>query len=263
VSPVFRVFRGSNWRRDVEAMWGFLQKHYDIMGSGSCATHIHVQIAPNFTLTDIKRIAQAAIHFEPSFEALMPPLRRGNPYAKSNWLEGPRLGRAGLSRQESIAAIERVSDFHRLMELMQPLQPNTDRSLAWNFYSLFTSTGTIEFRKPPVSLTPEENLSWAELALSFVHAAVRCEASKMQKVPSNIGGLHWFLQQFNVPGMNEPARLQSLFRGKNPAAALEPSPQPQGDMEERMRLEAKLRKTIALDQLQIQAFAKTAREPYW
>ena len=263
VSPIFKAFPFSTWRKDVEAAWKFLQSYYNILGSELCATHVHISIESKNTLQDFKRIAQAVIHFETALEVLMPPDRRGNEYAKSNWLDGPRLGQAGLTRHESIAAIEKVSNLRELVDLMQPFRFGTDRDYAWNFHSLQLLPKTIEFRKPPVSLTPDAALSWAELALAFVHASIRCESSKLQKVPPTIGGLRWFLHQFHVPGMNEPARLERLWKGKDPRAAVEPVPLPEGTEEEIEDMTARLRVLAAADKRQIQAFADTTQEPYW
>jgi hypothetical protein len=262
VSPTFKAFTGSTWRSNVEAVWNFIQQNYKITGSGLCATHIHISIDPDHTLRDIKRLAQAVIQFEPALEALVPPERRHNVFAKSNWLDSPGLGRKGLSRRDSITAVGQASDFDQLMALLQPLH-ELDREFAWNFYPLFTDTKTIEFRKPPVSVTQDEALSWAEFAISFVHASIRCESSNLLKIPSNIGGLRWFLQSFNVPGMNEPHRLQRLWQGKDPGEALEPKPQIQGSFPENMDLAAKLQATVEEDERLIREFAKTAQEPYW
>lgn len=146
---------------------------------------------------------------------------------------------------------------------MQNFDYGTDRNYAWNFQSLQFYPKTIEFRKPPVSLTPDAALSWAELALSFVHASVRCESSQLQKVPPTVGGLRWFLRQFYVPGMNEPARLERLWKGKDPRAAVEPIPLPEGTREEIAVMKARLHMLAATDKRQILAFAETTREPYW
>ncbi len=263
VSPVFKAFPLSTWRKDVEATWKFLQRYYNILGSELCGTHIHISIEPKNTLHDLKRIAQAAIHFETALEALMPPDRRGNEYAKSNWLDDPNFGHKGLTRRECIAAIERVSHLSGLVDLMQPFLFGTDRDYAWNFHSVRFPPNTIEFRKPPVSLTPDAALSWAELVLSFVHASVRCNSSQLQKVPPTVGGLRWFLHQFHVPGMNEPARLERLWRGKDPKAAVEPIPRPEGTDEEIEDISARLGVLAAADKRRIQAFANATQEPYW
>lgn len=233
------------------------------MGTTYCSTHIHVSIEPEYTLSDLKRIAQAVIHFETAIEALMPPSRRGNKYAKSNWLDAPGLGQLMKTRRRSILAIEHVIDARHLRELMQPVRIGRNRSYAWSFYNLFNKKGTIEFRKPPVSLTPYEALSWAEFVISFIHASVRCEFSKLVKVPSTVGGLRWFLQQFQVPDMHDNAHLNRLWQGKDPNEAVEPIPQPWGSLLHVQRMKARLGRMAEADLRDIQAFASTARMPYW
>ena len=264
VSPIFWACPGSTWRKDVEATWEYLERQYRITKSASCATHIHISFLPPgiFTLEDIRRIALAVLHFETAFEVLMPPDRRRNPYAKSNWLVGQHLGLKNKSRPESMAAINNATDMIQLIHLMQPVY---DRAYAWNFNNLFDSKRTIEFRKPPGSTTADQALAWAELALSFVQAAVRYGTlEKLQKVPSTVRGLYWFMEQAIVPGMNEPGRLERLFDGTAPDAALEP----QGirlDLsyrEERQWEETSKRKTAA-DEKRITLHAQTVQEPYW
>jgi Putative amidoligase enzyme len=260
---VLKAFQGSTWREDVEAAWEFLQQHYHVLGTGYCSTHIHISTEPRYTLQDIKRIAAAAIHFEPALEALVPPVRRGNLYAKSNWLDSALLGRKGKSRSESIAAIDQVTHPDELLELMQTSATTTDRAYAWNFSSLYSQKGTIEFRKPPVSLTSQDALSWAEFVLSFVHASIRCEIAQLRKVPSNVGGLRWFLRQFEVPDLNEPHRMDRLWRGKDPSAAVQPTPRPQVSLSQDELVQERLKKKTLADKRQIQEFAKDATEPYW
>ena len=117
VSPIFLAFPGSTWRTDVEATWTYLSTYYGIVGTQYAGTHIHVGLEPDYSLTDLKRVAQAVIHFEPAFEALVPRARRGNVHARSNWLDAPGLARKGKSRSGSVAAIEEVSCFQDLLYL--------------------------------------------------------------------------------------------------------------------------------------------------
>ncbi|KAF7511873.1 hypothetical protein GJ744_003106 [Endocarpon pusillum] len=264
VSPIFWACPDSAWRKDVEATWQYLERQYSITKSASCATHIHISFQPPgiFTLEDIRRIALAILHFETAFEVLIPPDRRRNLYAKSNWLVGQHLGLKNKSRPESMAAINDATDMIQLIHLMQPVY---DRDYAWNFNNLFDSKRTIEFRKPPGSTTADQALAWAELALSFVQAAVRYGTlEKLQRVPSTVRGLYWFMEQATVPSMNEPGRLERLFDGTAPDAALEP----QGirsDLsyrEERQWEEASKRKTAA-DERRVIMHAQTVQDPYW
>lgn len=270
VSPIFRAHPHSTWRRDVEKTWGYLQRHYDITKTSHCATHIHVSFeSPSvYTADDIRRIARAVIHFEPALEALVPQSRRGNRFAKSNWLQGQCLGYEELSRTESIAAIDEIplvndqEDIRRVVELMQDVD---DRDYCWNFVNLRRSRETIEFRKPPGSASAAEALSWAEFAMSFVQASVKHGTrDRLEKIPSNVGGLKWFLKQAHVPGVNEPSRLERIWKDKPDNAAVEPQPVLEEYWGEQFpRLEARFKKLAAADNVQLLKLAKTVRQPYW
>jgi hypothetical protein len=218
---------------------------------------------PFYTTLEIKRIAQAIIHFEPAFEALVPPIRRENFFAKSNWLDSPTLAREDKTRSQLINDIEEASDAKAITKLIQ----KTDRHYAWNLWAL-SDKKTIEFRKPPASTTPEEVLSWAELAMSFIQASVKYKSTELlERVPATVQGLHWFILHFTVSGVNEPARMQRIWAGKDPNAALEPIPCSYGywpwEVEERQKALVRFQRLATADKERIQNLARTAREPYW
>jgi Putative amidoligase enzyme len=199
----------------------------------------------------------------------MPQHRRTTNYAKSNWLQGNLLGIANKSRRESIAAIDEIpvagddeEDKSRIINLMQD---HSDRDYAWNFTNICWGKGTIEFRKPPASTSAAEALSWAELAMSFIQAAIRYgTTNRLQRVPSTVGGLRWFLEQARRTGVNEPARLDCIWANH----AEHESVQPQFDSQwwtdhEGRLLQANLKMLAVRDQRLIQQFARSARKPYW
>jgi hypothetical protein len=192
----------------------------------------------------------------------VPPDRRGNCFAKSNWLDGETLGRAERSRPESMVAISTATDIMQMISLMQTLW---DRNFAWNFNNLLEDKRTIEFRKPPASTTSEQALGWAELAMSFIQASVvHGTLNRLQKIPPNTGGLWWFLEQGQVPGMNEPARWQNLFEGKSPEAALQPKAVgPDKQIIEMQIWEARAMVKTVEDQRRLVKLARTLRAPYW
>jgi Putative amidoligase enzyme len=265
ISPIFQAFPFTEWRKHLRRTWNFLQLHCVVKGNASCATHVHVSIYPSYKLGDIRRLAQAAIHFEPALEALVPEHCRVNEYAKNNWLDGAGLGQAEKSRRESIAAIGRASTLKELVMLMQGDGTLIDRNYSWNFSSLTSKKGTIEFRKAPVSLGADDALCWAELAMSFVHASLGCKSTKaLEKVPATVGGLRWFLQQFEIPTMHEPAHLQTLWAGRDPGGAMQPRAKLKfRPTQDEKAKERRIKQMAAADLEQILAFAKTAREPYW
>lgn len=239
-----------------------------MLGTCLAGTHIHIGLEPEYTLTDVKRIAQAVIHFEPAFEVLVQPSRRGNKYIKSNWLYGPGLAQKGQSRAGSIAAIGAIHDPDDLFESLHPVRLDggySDRYFAWNFLSCYTKR-SVEFRKPEVSMSADDALSWAELAMSFVQTATSWPSPQLlQDIPPTVGGLRWFLQWFgHVPGLNEPGRLERFWRGKDAGAWLEPKIQ-EIDFPDRRTLEmnARLAESIAADKERIQIMVARASGRYW
>jgi Putative amidoligase enzyme len=260
VSPAFDIHRKSQWRGEVMATWRFLQKHHIIEANGLCGTHIHISIKPGYELVDLQRIACAVIHFETAIEAVVPPERRGNPFATSNWMASPLLAQKGLTRAESIALIERGRWDD---EALKPVQEFGMRDYAWNFESLHKH-GTIEFRKPPACTTPEEVLSWAELALNFIQAAIRYGTlERLLKVPATVGGLRWFLRQAEVPDLNEPDRLEMIWEGKDMNSAVEPAYEPRKGSTVDLQVDTKLKQMALEDIKRIRIHANSVQEPYW
>ncbi len=220
VSPIFEVSTTakSKWREDVKATWAFLESHYSISANITCATHIHISLVPEYELRDVQRVAASVIHFESAIEALVPVHRRINSFVKRNWLEGDGLARKGKSRADSIIAIEAAESIGDVCDMVGQ---RGEKNFAWNFEAL-DKYETIEFRKPPASVSSDQALCWAELVLNFVQAAVRNGTSeKLRNVPATVGGLQWFLRQVHEPGVNEPRRLDELWAGKDPNEAEE------------------------------------------
>jgi Putative amidoligase enzyme len=254
-TPIFDASPGSKWRDHVTETWRYLHQNYKVTANPKCGTHVHISLAPNYELRDIRRIAASVLYFEPAFEALVPKARRRNRYVKSNWMDSPWLARKNISRAESIAQIERASSEYRIMILAQGYG---DKNYGWNLWSVKIK-GSIEFRKPQASLTADEALSWAELAINFIQAAIEHGTSEqLNKVPATIGGLRWFLEQVSVPGVNEPSRLQAIWAGKNPKAMVEPRHIPFGD-----KIEDTFREKARADERQIRKLSETTRKPYW
>ena len=122
------------------------------------------------------------------------------------------------------------------------------------------------FRKPPAVTNAEDVLSWAELAVSFIQAAVACPSSDLlQRVPATIGGLTWFTtRSFRAwSGTNEPKRLLRLFSAHKRNTLAEPSPvMDEYEEPEKSRIRFLLQELIIDDRARIQEKAKS-KEPYF
>ena len=257
ISPLFVAYPGSSWRSHVEATWKYLEQYYEITGSKDCATHIHISVEGGYSFGEVKRIAQSVLYFEPAFAALVPGERRGEKcdWAKSSWLDSDHLAVEDRSRDQSMAFIDTVTDFYSFLTVMNTEQ----RYYAWNFRSI-EKYYTIEFRQPPASTTVNEALSWAELAMSFIQASIEHGyRAKLRKVPATVGGLRWFLEQSNVPGMNEHRRLEWFWEGKDANTFVQTVARRTMFVTEEEIMERRRK----LDKGQIKLSTMTSRAPYW
>ncbi|THC91275.1 hypothetical protein EYZ11_009252 [Aspergillus tanneri] len=182
----------------------------------------------------------AIIHFEPAFEALVPPERRGNEYSRSNWLDNPQLGYQNLSRDQSIELIESRNTTDEIIGIMNP---NQSKYFGWNFLPLKTFR-TIEFRRGSASLSANDAFTWVELAMSFIQAAmIQPSSQQLLRYPRTIGGLKDFIQYAHLPqqeGAYNSAYLQRLFTGSHPNAKLNPIPVGHLSEQKRAKLQRKM-----------------------
>jgi hypothetical protein len=262
LTPTFDVAPNSQWRNLIKATWGYLTQHYKVEANPVLGSQIDVSLAPHYTLTDLRRIASSAIHFEPALEALLSKHRDrhpdthgpGNPNARSNWLDSPLLARHGFSRSHSVAAVENAADEEAVIRLMtgpkEPNNPWANGSYAWSFLD-FSRNHVIGFRKPPTPLSSNDVLSWAEFTMTFIQASIRTgSAAALREFPSDLSGLRSFLGQVpSIAGVNEPRRWQKLWTGRHPNGAMEPAPCP--DDENDLITAARLNRRLQIDRERI------------
>ncbi len=236
-SPTFHIGTTSPWRAQISATWEYLLQHYHVAPNPVLDSQTDIMLAPHYTLSDLRRIASSAIHFEPAIEALLPEHRHrhpdthnpGDPKVRSNWLDSPFLVRQAKSRCQSIAAIEIAPDREAVVRLMtgpeNKADPWSNRSYAWIFSDLFDNN-MIGFRKPPAPSSANDVLNWAEFLITFIQAAIHSGTStSLRGFPSDLRGLRSFLAAVPcIAGVNEPRRWQKLWAGKQANAAVEPTP---------------------------------------
>lgn len=258
ITPLFVAFPNSQWRDHVKATWNYLQGRYEIIDTQDCGTHVHISVEGGYSLEELKRVAQAALYFETSFDALVPQHRRKqSDYARSVWVDSPDLAANGVSRIEAMLMISQITDLHKLLSLMNP---NFRRGFSWNFRSIIKYY-TVEFRKPPASKTAQEALNWAEFAMTFVQTAIRYGTlERLVVIPPTVGGLRWFLRQTCVPRLNKPGRLEAIWKGKYPNAFIEA--RPLGNQESEVQL-SKINQMIEADRKRIIKLTASTAEPYW
>lgn len=227
ISPILRFQKNSAWRQHVQSLWRFLDSDYKVTADETCSTHVHVSKAEGYTSEQLKRLAQAVIHFEPAFEALVPPERRKNEYARSNWIDNKNFGYQRLSRPQSITLLEGCTTVREVVDLMNP---DGSKYFGWNFQAI-PKYSTVEFRRGAASTSLNDVYSWVELAVSFVNASLRLStAAGLGQFDSTVGGLTQFIELGVVegPGLNNRRYFDRLLlkRGleKSPNARLDPIP---------------------------------------
>jgi Putative amidoligase enzyme len=218
VSPAYQLPYLGIWRKDVEHTWTFFRENFAIDSNPSCGTHIRIAPYEGYALDKLKLVAQAVIQFEPAFLDLVPPYQRRSPsqkgsgLAKSILLNSP--GIKGLSRPE---AIDRVAGAHDVTQLVQLIHREPDdKHYSWNFLGSHQGQRLwgpyVEFRQPPGCRSAEELISWTELAVLFVGAALREWDWKVFKdAPTGIQGLYQFMEKSSVLGMYRGSAWKTLW----------------------------------------------------
>lgn len=263
ISPILRVQAGSAWRSHVAFIWFYLEKAYDIAANNSCGTHIHVSVAGGYTLVDLQRIACSIIYFEPALEAVLPPDRQGNMYAKSNRIDNKNFGYKNLSRRQAMDEIAACPNLRALVLLMNPpREGDHDKMFGWNFLNLLQSSqSTIEFRRGAASTSSTDVFMWAEVALSFVRAAMRKGTrDNLSRIPPTVGGLLWFINAGQIPADEVDQRyIDRLFAGIDQYKSLSPTACGRLSPEKA----SKLKKKKLEDKKKNLMLLKTLQGPYW
>jgi hypothetical protein len=77
---------------------------------------------------------------------------------------------------------------------------------------------TIEFRRGPGAEDDKGCISWVELAVSFLQAAIKSgTAVGLEMYEKNIEDLLRFIRGATVPQLNRPQAMQQIFSGKTGA----------------------------------------------
>ncbi|KXJ87326.1 hypothetical protein Micbo1qcDRAFT_197912 [Microdochium bolleyi] len=237
VSPMFQLAQSSGWRETITDTWETLDAHYIVSGGENCSTHVHMSIGGYYSVLQLKRLAQAIIHFEPAFEAILPRDRRGNEYARSNWIDNDYFGRKGLSRPQAVARIEQCRTIDEIIELMNP---KGSRYFGWNFQAL-KKYETVEFRRGPVSTTVNDVFKWIALASSFLRAAIEMDsAEKICATAPTVGGLGTFVYYGARHDPQDGRYLQLLLAGRHAGDRMDPIAVGKLSPEKRKKLERKM-----------------------
>ena len=208
-------------------MWRHLHSNYNIQTDSTCRTSINLVRAEIYTVSQLKQITSAILHFEPIMWVLTnhhhpyhhhhlhhrntktkqePNLRKSLfPFPqpqlpKRNYRDNPRLGARNptpLSRTESIALIAssglnpKLGFAPYLIELLNP--PSEDkREYCWVLQGIAHS-GLIRHTQLPACEGSEDAIRWAELTVAFIQGALACRVQELERIRPDHEGLRAFM----------------------------------------------------------------------
>jgi hypothetical protein len=214
ISPLLFTFDEIPWHKHIERTWEFLNEYYELRADGQSYTQIYVNIESPWTALQIKRIAQAIIHFEPALEMFTPQSgrtglhrlpgsgNRMNDSASSLSNTSLRERVYNKTRAQSIAEIEDVVGTRQVMKL---IQERGNVEFRWHAYDRYYVVWRLvkeetRFANFAGSLVAANVLMWTGLAESFIQAAVTCHSpEKLQKIAPNREGLRHFMTAKPTP----------------------------------------------------------------
>ena len=197
-------------------MWRHLHSNYTIQTDSTCKTSIHLLRTEHYTLTQLKQIACAIIHFEPVMCVLTnhhhhryqdpnpstclssiphpPPPRR-------NYRDNPLLGARNPSPQSRtsslalIASIEpnpKLGNTAPLIALINPSSSGDRGEYCWALQGI-PHSGLLKHNYLPGCEGSEDAIRWAELTIAFIEGALACQIQDMERIRPDHEGLRAFM----------------------------------------------------------------------
>ena len=231
VSPILDFQKPEIWQAHLDKVWWVLDNKFYTTTSTQCSTHIHVSPQEGqWSLTQIKNIAKAAIYFERSIDSLLPPERRANTWCQSNrWNNSFK----NASMATAFSWIDGVETAWHLSFLMCSFSKDSALGKAtgaqndfphnvfrWNFTPLSeVAKGTIEFRQAPGSADAGQTKLWIQFVGSFIQGAMQhADSINPQTMPSLELFRNILLAGAQHSGIKDLSLLQGLFVGKSQLA---------------------------------------------
>lgn len=182
-----------DWAQNIRATWGSLDRQYNIKPGRSSKISI-MQRDQDWTLSQLKQIAQATIYFEDAWVQLT---SIDKTMCRRNWRDNRFLARR--SRSQAIAAVGAVSHLDDLIRLIVAGQhamgnPNeNDMSYHLSFEDRVSVPDTVQevrFISPPL-YPAADAVYWTGFTLNFVRS---CLSNKnLTRYPTSAEGLRAFV----------------------------------------------------------------------
>jgi hypothetical protein len=182
--------------------------------------HVHID-ATDFSLEQMKRIAQHYVKYEEAFDTLMPCSRRGdsNKYIQSN-RQHMLANTTGYQPKTNATLFQMISGCNTLDELRTVVNPASkgasDSSSRYYKFNLCSPHNTIEFRQHSGTCSYAKISNWVRLTMQFVvHGATNTAASPQlgdgstQDAPNPEQLLHELFKVFEID-----EKLQTFYHAR-------------------------------------------------
>ena len=186
-----------------------LSTHFDIRVDKSYGTHVHVSpgVRP-WTHRELAAILKAAALYNESIVEMLPPDRKDNGFAVSNFAHENVPPTLRGAHAAALASRDYRGVFTLLDSLTSPSQFADFYGTRWFMFNMAnlndspTSTGTVEFRSAPASASARTAIHWAAWVLSFMVSAASTDwtAAGGPMAPVTRGGSVTDLRQFILAG---------------------------------------------------------------
>lgn len=78
-----------NWAKDVQNIFTVVWNNFDILLTRGCSMHVHVAPKPTWPVPSLRNVMKATGVFDDAIMKIMPAERKANPWARSNFRDGP------------------------------------------------------------------------------------------------------------------------------------------------------------------------------
>lgn len=232
VELVSRVLntKTSDWSGEIGRVFDAMWDNFDILVSRGCSMHVHVAPEPQWTAGALRDLVKATGVFDDAIMRIMPADRKMNPWARSNFRDlGADKAQPALKKAFDEVPAKTWKSLFDVLDKIKMVQSalliwGQTRYVSWNLAPL-TSSGTVEFRRPPGVGTPADAKKWVAFTLGFVCAAVQANWHAQwssKKTHATVSDLHSFLrtglQLLGWQGYLDP---RSLVEDTSPPKTLE------------------------------------------
>ncbi|KAI5458293.1 hypothetical protein BGZ63DRAFT_407578 [Mariannaea sp. PMI_226] len=175
----------THWVFEISTVFRVIHQYCDILVSSGCSTHVHMSpmLPRKFTRNDVIKVMMAAAYFDDPITRMMPPDRKDNEWAKSNFLPHKAVADEIWTAYSQVSVRTWGHMFQVCQKAVLELKPDSmwqkiaslqifrDKYLAWNIKPL-QDCGTIEFRRPPGVSNAQDACHWVAFSLGFMSSAL-------------------------------------------------------------------------------------------